>query len=146
DGGDHRPSPPGQHETHLDRNRAALRIAQKAGVAHKIGSCSDGGHTTTRRFLCHPTWGPWHLGCSRSSHHRGDFLMKTGRRLRLGIRVPILAAGAILALVATGHAEEAAKIDTGDNAWMLTSSALVLSMTAPGLALFYGGLVRSKNV
>ena len=37
-------------------------------------------------------------------------------------------------------------IDTGDNAWMLTSSALVLMMTAPGLALFYCGLVRKKNV
>ena len=37
------------------------------------------------------------------------------------------------------------KIDTGDTAWMLTSAALVLLMT-PGLALFYGGMVRSKNV
>ncbi len=37
-------------------------------------------------------------------------------------------------------------IDRGDNAWMLTSSALVLFMTAPGLAMFYGGLVRKKNV
>ena len=35
-------------------------------------------------------------------------------------------------------------IDTGDTAWMLTASALVLLMT-PGLAFFYGGLVRSKN-
>src|SRR6478736_5729941 len=34
----------------------------------------------------------------------------------------------------------------GHNAWMLTSTALVLFMTAPGLALFYGGLVRKKNV
>jgi ammonium transporter, Amt family len=34
----------------------------------------------------------------------------------------------------------------GDNAWLLTSSALVLMMTGPGLALFYGGLVRTKNV
>jgi ammonium transporter, Amt family len=42
-------------------------------------------------------------------------------------------------------AGDAPKIDTGDTAWMLTSSALVLMMTAPGLALFYGGLVRSKN-
>src|SRR4051812_43398122 len=40
----------------------------------------------------------------------------------------------------------AAGINSGDNAWMLTSSALVLMMTAPGLILFYGGLVRSKNV
>ena len=39
----------------------------------------------------------------------------------------------------------AAVIDTGDTAWMLTSSALVLMMTIPGLFLFYGGLVRSKN-
>jgi Amt family ammonium transporter len=34
----------------------------------------------------------------------------------------------------------------GDNAWMLTSAALVLLMTGPGLALFYGGLVRRKNI
>ena len=38
------------------------------------------------------------------------------------------------------------KIDSGDTAWMLTSTALVLMMTAPGLALFYGGMVRQKNV
>ena len=38
------------------------------------------------------------------------------------------------------------KIDKGDTAWMLTSSALVLMMTIPGLFLFYGGLVRGKNV
>src|SRR6266571_3702682 len=35
---------------------------------------------------------------------------------------------------------------SADNSWMLTSSALVLMMTGPGLALFYGGLVRKKNV
>lgn len=38
------------------------------------------------------------------------------------------------------------KLDTGDTAWMLTSTALVLLMTIPGLALFYGGMVRKKNV
>src|ERR1700710_434457 len=38
------------------------------------------------------------------------------------------------------------KIDTGDTAWMLTSTALVLMMTVPGLALFYAGMVRKKNV
>ena len=43
-------------------------------------------------------------------------------------------------------AEQEVAIDTGDNAWMMTSSALVLFMTGPGLALFYGGLVRKKNV
>ena len=41
---------------------------------------------------------------------------------------------------------EAPELDSGNVAWMLTSSALVLMMTAPGLALFYGGLVRKKNI
>ena len=41
---------------------------------------------------------------------------------------------------------EGPMIDTGDTAWMLTSTALVLLMTIPGLALFYGGMVRKKNV
>jgi Amt family ammonium transporter len=43
-------------------------------------------------------------------------------------------------------ADDAPKIDTGDTAWMLTSTALVLMMTIPGLALFYAGMVRKKNV
>jgi Amt family ammonium transporter len=41
---------------------------------------------------------------------------------------------------------EAQSIDSGDSAWIMTSTALVLFMTLPGLALFYGGLVRTKNV
>jgi Amt family ammonium transporter len=47
---------------------------------------------------------------------------------------------------AEAAAEEAPKLDTGDTAWMLTSTAIVLMMTIPGLALFYGGMVRKKNV
>ena len=43
-------------------------------------------------------------------------------------------------------AAQESTLDTGDNAWMLTCSALVLLMTGPGLALFYGGLVRKKNI
>ena len=43
-------------------------------------------------------------------------------------------------------AEEEATLDTGDTAWILTSTALVLLMTIPGLALFYGGMVRKKNI
>jgi Amt family ammonium transporter len=38
------------------------------------------------------------------------------------------------------------KLDSGDTAWMITATALVLFMTVPGLSLFYGGMVRSKNV
>ncbi|MND24191.1 Ammonia channel precursor [compost metagenome] len=57
--------------------------------------------------------------------------------------------GALLSLVMPGLAlaEEAAPaLNSGDTAWMLTATALVLFMTIPGLALFYGGMVRSKNV
>ena len=61
-----------------------------------------------------------------------------------------LAGGALAALVSIFVAGEAlaqdAKLDTGDTAWMMTSTALVLLMTIPGLALFYGGMVRKKNV
>lgn len=44
------------------------------------------------------------------------------------------------------YSVDASKINSGDTAWMLTSTALVLFMTIPGLALFYGGMVRKKNV
>jgi Amt family ammonium transporter len=58
-----------------------------------------------------------------------------------------LAAAALMALVAApAMAQDGPKIDTGDTAWMLTSTALVLLMTIPGLALFYAGMVRKKNV
>jgi Amt family ammonium transporter len=52
----------------------------------------------------------------------------------------------LLALPALALAEEAPTLNSGDTAWMLTSTVLVLFMTIPGLALFYSGLVRAKNV
>jgi len=59
-----------------------------------------------------------------------------------------LAAVTIGLLFADSALAQAAKpkLDSGDTAWMLTSTALVLMMTIPGLALFYGGMVRKKNV
>ena len=58
-----------------------------------------------------------------------------------------LAAPALIAASAPAAAQSTLQAagDTGDTAWILTSSALVLLMTLPGLALFYGGLVRAKN-
>jgi Amt family ammonium transporter len=53
-------------------------------------------------------------------------------------------AGALLT-ASPAWAQDDAVLDTGNTAWMLTSSALVLMMTLPGLALFYAGLVRAKN-
>src|SRR5690606_3173263 len=55
-------------------------------------------------------------------------------------------AGAFAFLAAASAlADESAVIDTGNTAWMLTSTALVLFMTIPGLSLFYAGMVRAKN-
>jgi Amt family ammonium transporter len=66
------------------------------------------------------------------------------------ISLGMLSGISVLLLGSVAMAQDAApatlKVDTGDTAWVLTSSALVLAMTMPGLALFYGGLVRSKNV
>src|SRR5215472_365440 len=61
---------------------------------------------------------------------------------------------ASVAQAAAAQSERVARLEqqaadaknSADNAWMLTSAALVLMMTGPGLALFYGGLVRKKNV
>ncbi len=54
--------------------------------------------------------------------------------------------GAATALLMPGQALAANATDTGDTAWLITATALVLFMTLPGLALFYGGLVRAQNV
>ncbi len=64
--------------------------------------------------------------------------------MRMLARAAAMALPAMLA-AAPAFAEDA-KIDTGDTAWMLTSTAIVLMMTVPGLALFYAGMVRKKNV
>jgi Amt family ammonium transporter len=56
------------------------------------------------------------------------------------------AAFAVLPAAASAQAPAAPLADTGDTSWILVSAALVLLMTLPGLGLFYGGLVRAKNV
>ena len=65
------------------------------------------------------------------------------------VALPVLAQTAGTDATAAAPAAAAAApavINSGDTAWMMTSSALVLFMTVPGLALFYGGLVRTKNM
>ncbi len=72
--------------------------------------------------------------------------MKTLLRCALALALFSTAALAQQPLAAGSEPAPSAAIDSGDNAWMLVSCALVLLMTGPGLALFYGGLVRRKNV
>jgi Amt family ammonium transporter len=79
--------------------------------------------------------------------------MKLTTPIRAGLAAATLGAAAVL-LVGGASAEEAATapvaaavtFNKGDNSWMLTATVLVLLMTIPGLALFYGGLVRAKNM
>ena len=68
----------------------------------------------------------------------------TGHRSRSRFRRALVMLGLAAWLIpGAAHADG---LDSGDTAWMLTSTVLVLFMTIPGLALFYGGLVRAKNV
>ncbi len=69
--------------------------------------------------------------------------MFSPKRLFAGLAAALIGLGA---QAGTAFAQAAPKLDTGDTAWMLTSTALVLLMTIPGVALFYAGMVRKKNV
>jgi Amt family ammonium transporter len=60
-------------------------------------------------------------------------------------RIKLAGVGALLAAALPALAFAQDELDTGNTAWMLTSSALVLFMTIPGLSLFYAGMVRAKN-
>ncbi len=71
---------------------------------------------------------------------------KTSRYALLGLGALSLNLLALLTMATSAWAQEAAALDSGDTAWLITATALVLFMTLPGLALFYGGLVRTKNV
>lgn len=98
----------------------------------------------------------WHACCIRAGAMRLPSLRTITTTLFLGLTlaaVPMMHAQeatkpalTIEQRIAELEAAAAAPINSGDTAWMLTSSALVLFMTLPGLALFYGGLVRRKNV
>ena len=71
-----------------------------------------------------------------------------GQRAHTRSKSKMVTVGALmlLAMCAVPVTAFAQEIDSGDTAWMLTATALVLFMTIPGLSLFYAGLVRSKNV
>jgi len=71
--------------------------------------------------------------------------MATGRRMQWTGRGAAFAATLGWAMAAAAEGEPQPPLDSGNTAWILTSSALVLMMTLPGLALFYAGLVRAKN-
>jgi ammonium transporter, Amt family len=83
-------------------------------------------------------------------HYIGPMTISRLGRFPAVLFLAAMAAGATTAAYATETSATAPlpfpAINSGDNAWLLVSSAMVLMMTAPGLILFYGGLVRKKNV
>ena len=115
--------------------------------------------------------GPWHIGCLPSAHrvehnYKGwGFVMRVlpwvlclvmilgalGARAdqapeSSAVQDSATAASAAPAAPTEPYLTTTDKISAGDTAWMLVSTALVLMMSIPGLALFYGGMVRKKNV
>jgi ammonium transporter, Amt family len=78
------------------------------------------------------------------SEGRGGNRMTTTHRT--AARLATLALGLGAALPAFAQATPAPTLNSGDTAWMIVASAFVLMMTIPGVALFYGGMVRSKNL
>src|SRR5829696_5566125 len=80
------------------------------------------------------------MGATRPESASGGATMSSAFRI-----VPLALSAALTATSALAQAP-AAKIDAGDTAWMIAATALVLMMTLPGLALFYCGMVRKKNV
>jgi len=71
--------------------------------------------------------------------------LRNGLALGLGLLTMVIATGAQAAPALLGH-QVPLELDGAGTAWLATSTALVLLMTLPGLALFYGGMVRRKNV
>ena len=66
--------------------------------------------------------------------------------LSSSLKSKLVASLAVLCMPFLTHAQEVASVDTGNTAWMLIATALVMLMTPAGLALFYGGLTQSKSV
>ena len=80
--------------------------------------------------------------CDQRIRERLWILNNSRRKYVLWAMVPVV----VLLAPGLALAEETSAINSGDTAWLLTATALVLFMTIPGLSLFYGGLVRRNNV
>src|SRR5690606_34369010 len=98
------------------------------------GALDMRGNTMIRKTLC----GAGALGASMFAV-TAAWAQETAEAVTEGVTE----VGAVVPVVGV---EEVATLDTGDTAWMLVSTVLVLAMIVPGLALFYGGLLRTKNM
>src|ERR1700680_1500518 len=117
------------------------RQSRRPQKPDKSATARSSSSTSTTRFAFGPARQmQQHFDLALNLIQSGVNQMTFKRPYRAGLAA--LAVGLFAATAA--YAEPT--INKGDNAWMLTSTVLVLLMTIPGLALFYGGLVRSKNM
>src|SRR6185503_3286604 len=120
-----------------------------AGLARRAGI---GSHHGSRGYGLDRRWQGVRLRSrARRAHshgrdrRRGALEKSGGKKVKTAIYSPLRLVVGLLAALGPALAFAQAP-DKGDTAWMLTSTALVLLMSVPALALFYGGLVRSKNM
>ena len=121
------------------------RIARDASGSNSGGTDSlrclhtRGLHAGVRRWSCLVlVAGTMHHDCATATR-------RNMRRHRSGILAGLLLCAGGSSACFAQTTSPALTVSNADNAWMLVSSALVLMMTGPGLALFYGGLVRTKE-
>src|SRR5215469_2678327 len=110
------------------------------GAANAVRGAVQLPEIEANRCRCSRRLG-WHESCCPG---QGVVPLETFAMTRSRLLLPILT-GSLL-LIAMPAFADAPKLDRGDTAWMLTSTALVLMMTVPGLALFYAGMVRKMNL
>jgi len=117
-------------------HRMALALCILLGVETYVSSCNQAA------VPLHRHWNPVPGTCHRTAKKPCPTIPATQAQIEALQK-------AIAEAQAASSKAQAAAFNaqfSGDNAWMLTSAALVLLMTGPGLALFYGGLVRRKNI
>src|SRR5215208_3131904 len=125
---------------------ARLRPSARPPAPARSATARSSSPASSRRSASVPV-SPAPRRCDPALLNQSTIQGKYTMKLKLN---PLLAglgaAGTLLLPALALAADEKPKLDSGDTAWMLTATALVLMMTVPGLALFYGGMVRKMNV
>src|SRR5438309_244250 len=138
-----RPGPPRRQGRGGDRRSGQARQHRRRQDLRQSGS--DGGAHPDGRARRERALVPKEVAVKRFSLALAMVLVVSATAIVAWAQQPAGPPPSAAPAAATPAAPAASKIDKGDTAWMLASSALVLLMTAPGLALFYGGMVRQKN-
>src|SRR6185437_6748409 len=121
------------------RQRPAKSETERSSSHHSTRSCESEPAKPTAMHSRAMRW-------SKSANNQGKIAMKNSRITRMGLGFGAGLGALALTIAPAFAAATPDPLNSGDTAWMITSSALVLLMTVPGLALFYAGMVRKKNI